>query len=177
MIRTASIADVPAIAALHTQNWQTTYRGALTDHYLDHEAPAERLQVWTDRFTQSKTTIQVAVTETAQDELMGFVCTFPNHSEEDGHLIDNLHVAASSRGLGLGKKLMWHAARWLIDTGHHGKIFLWVLTSNIAAIGFYKKMGGRPGRTEVHTFAGDQTIEAIMMSWPLIDLTAGSKPD
>jgi ribosomal protein S18 acetylase RimI-like enzyme len=71
--------------------------------------------------------------------------------------------------------MMHYAARWLLNTGHRGEIFLWVLTSNTAAIGFYEKMGGRPGRTEIHAFAGDQTTEAMMMSWKLTELAASTE--
>jgi GNAT superfamily N-acetyltransferase len=177
MIRIATPADAAAIAALHTLNWQTSYRGTLTDHYLDHEAATERLQVWTDRFARPNSTLQTAVAETEDGELMGFVCVSPNHSEENGHLLDNLHVHATFRGLGLGKKLMRYAALWLLRTDHHGDFFLWVLTSNLLAIGFYEKLGGRPGRTEVHTFHGDQPVKAMMISWQVIELAASSKPD
>lgn len=177
MFRIATLADAAAIASLHTLNWQSSYRGAMTDDYLDNEAPTERLQVWTDRLAHPNPGIQVAVAESESGDLMGFVCVFPNHSEEDGHLLDNLHVHSAYRGTGLGKKLMWYAAHWLLNTGHHGEIYLWVLTSNIPAIGFYEKMGGRPGRTEMHTFPGDQTTEAMLMSWQLIELVAGSQQE
>lgn len=177
MFRIATSADASAIASLHALNWQSSYRGAMTDDYLDNEAPTERLKVWTDRLAQPSPAIQVAVAETGDGELMGFVCVFPNHSEEDGHLLDNLHVHSAYRGSGLGKRLMWYAAQWLLNTGHHGEIYLWVLSSNIPAIGFYEKMGGQPGRTEIHVFPGDQTTEAMMMSWQLIELVAGSQPE
>ncbi|WP_020570208.1 GNAT family N-acetyltransferase [Neolewinella persica] len=177
MFRVATPADASAIATLHTQSWQATYRGAMSDHYLDHEAPTERLRVWADRFARPNTNMQIAVAENPDGALVAFVCVFPNHSDEDGHLLDNLHVHSSSQGQGLGTKMMYYAARWLLDTGHHGELFLWVLTSNTAAIGFYEKMGGRPGRTEIHAFAGDQTTEALMMSWKLTALAVGAKLD
>jgi len=177
MFRTATPADAPAIATLHTLNWQAVYRGTMTDQYLDLEAPSERLRVWTDRFALPKTNMQTAVAEKDDGALVAFVCVFPNHSDKDGHLLDNLHVHSDFRGKGLGKKMMHYAARWLLNTGHHGQLFLWVLTPNSAAIGFYKKLGGRLGRTENHTFHGDQTIEAIMMSWELTKLAVGPEPD
>jgi len=177
MLRIATPADASAIASLHTQSWQSTYRGAMSDNYLDQVAPAERLQVWTDRFHRPSPPMQTAVVEQADGTLIAFVCVFPNHSNEDGHLLDNLHVQPAFQGQGLGKKMMYFAAQWLLRTGHQGEIFLWVLTSNTAAIGFYKKMGGRPGRTELHTFAGDQTTEVIMMSWNLSELAIRYEPD
>lgn len=176
LLRTATSADAPAIAALHAHSWQLTYRGAMTDHYLDQEAGAERLQAWTDRFARQTPEMQVSVPETATGELMGFSCVFPDYGA-DGHLLDNLHVGINFQGSGLGKELMQNAARRLLESGHTGEIFLWVLTSNIPAIGFYEKMGGRRGRTASQPFPGGQTVEALMMSWPLNELANVAKPD
>ncbi|MFK8163027.1 MAG: N-acetyltransferase family protein [Lewinella sp.] len=170
MFRIATPADASAIASLHTINWQRSYRGAMTDHYLDTVAPTERLEVWTQRLNQPNARLQVALAEAEDGTLMGFSCVFPHHSAVDGHLLDNLHVHPDFRRLGLGKKLMRHSAQWLLDTGHQGEIYLWVLTSNLSAIRFYEIMRGRAGRIENHTFAGDQTTEAMMMSWELTEL-------
>ncbi len=176
--RPATLLDAPAIAALHTLSWQQTYRGDFSDHYLDVEAPAERLQVWTERFTASAAAMQVSVVE-EEGVLIGFSCVFPWHAAEDGHLLDNLHVHPAYHGRGLGKKLMQYAASRLAATVPTGEMYLWVLTSNEAAIGFYERLGGRPGRKEFHHFAAGNTTEAIMMSWPLaalVGLSTGPEP-
>lgn len=167
MLVNATAADAPAIAALHALSWQKTYRGAMTDDYLDHEAPADRLRVWTERFAANAANMQVTVSKNKNDQLEGFACVFASHSPADGHLLDNLHVHPTGHGKGLGKCLMQHAAQRLLDTGHRGELYLWVLTANLPAIGFYERMGGRPGRVEMQDFVGGQRVEAIMMSWPL----------
>lgn len=166
---TATKADANAIAALHTLSWQHTYRGAFSDHYLDHEAPTERLQVWTDRFTDDHTLMHVIVAE-IDDKLVGFCCVFPNHSLADGHLLDNLHVHPEHHGQGIGKRLMQLAAKRLTDAQIAGTIYLWVLTTNTAGIGFYEHLGGRPGRTETHHFANGAVPPALLMSWPVTEM-------
>ena len=50
--RPATADDAGAIAALHTDSWRRNYRGAFRDEYLDGDAPADRLAVWTDRLVR-----------------------------------------------------------------------------------------------------------------------------
>ena len=45
IFRQASIHDVEAIAALHTESWQRHYRGAYLDSFLDGDVLADRLAV------------------------------------------------------------------------------------------------------------------------------------
>ena len=112
--RPAADADAAAIAALHTLSWQRTYRGDFPDDYLDHQAPAERLAVWTARFNDADTLMQVTVAET-NEGIAGFCCVFPDHSPADGHLLDNLHVHPAHHGRGIGKRLMQR----IIQLGKH----------------------------------------------------------
>ncbi len=174
--RTATKADAPTIAALHTLSWQRTYRGAFSDQYLDHEAPAERLQVWTDRFANDQPLMQVIVAE-IDAQLAGFCCVFPDHSPTDGHLLDNLHVHPDRHGKGIGKRLMQRAATGLAEAEKEGDIFLWVLTTNTSGIGFYEHLGGRPGRTEIHHFPGGAVPPALLMSWPIAEMAGWNFPD
>jgi ribosomal protein S18 acetylase RimI-like enzyme len=173
--RQAIKSDAPAIAALHALSWQRTYRGDFPDHYLDHEAPAERREVWTARFSDTTTPMQVNVAET-EEGLTGFCCVFPHHSPADGHLLDNLHVHPDHHGRGVGKRLMQRAAERLLEAKYGGKIFLWVLTTNTASIGFYEHLGGRTGRTETHHFPEGAAPPALLMSWPVAEMADWNFP-
>ena len=173
--RSGTPADAANIAKLHTYSWQKTYRGDFSDHYLDAVAPVERLEVWTKRLADQTTAMQVLLLEEGE-ELLGFSCVFPEHSVEDGHLLDNLHVYPDHHGKGLGRALMQKAAAVLAQDYPTGELYLWVLTSNTAAIAFYERLGGRPGRKELHHFAEGNTTEALMMSWPVASLAELSVP-
>ena len=50
----AQVDDWKAIALLHAQSWQRNYRGSFSDHYLDHQAIAERQKIWEERFSNPK---------------------------------------------------------------------------------------------------------------------------
>lgn len=173
--RNATQADASPIAALHALSWQRTYRGPFPDQYLDEEAPAERLRVWTGRFADQTSLMQVTVAE-KDGQLIGFCCVLPGHSPTDGHLLDNLHVHPDQKGRGIGKRLMKIAAERLLEAEREGNIFLWVLTTNTAGIGFYEHLGGRPGRTEIHHFPGGAVPPALLMSWPVDEMAGWNLP-
>lgn len=58
-----------------------------------------------------------------------------------GALVDNLHLLPTSRGHGVGKRLMGEAARWAVAQGIT-QLHLLVYEANTAAIGFYEALGG-----------------------------------
>lgn len=171
MFRIAQLADAPAIAALHTTSWQLNYRAAMSDRYLDEEAAAERLAFWTARLADTATTAETTLAIGANGDLLGFCCVEPDAHPADGYYLNNLHVAAATQGTGLGKKLMQTAAARLLESRADGTIFLWVLVSNVRAIGFYDHLGAVRGRTETLTLAGN-SVSAIMMRWRLSEMAA-----
>ncbi|MEM1359997.1 MAG: GNAT family N-acetyltransferase [Bacteroidota bacterium] len=168
--RTAGAADAPAIAHLHATNWQLTYRGAFTDDYLDNHAPTERLQVWTERFSEPNPRM---ITILAENEagLQGFCCIFLDYGP-DGHLLDNLHVTAGNHGKGIGKTLMRKAAEQVAVYDTEKEIYLWVLTTNTNAMAMYEHLGGRRGRTEVHHFGQGNRTPALALYWSVAEMAS-----
>ncbi|PPK84519.1 ribosomal protein S18 acetylase RimI-like enzyme [Neolewinella xylanilytica] len=160
--RPATPFDAPRIAALHAQSWQENYRGALTDEYLDREATAERLSVWTERFSQPNDDMQVMLAE-AGNQLVGFCCVFLHHDPQDGALLDNLHVRAEYQGRGVGRRLIRWAAVIAVAADPENRLHLWVLKTNTSAAAVYRHLGGRTGRTESKQLVPGQPapVEAI----------------
>ncbi len=171
--RSATFADVPAIAALHAASWQRTYRGTFSDAYLDEQAPAERLATWQERFAVPNPKMLVTLAEDAAG-LQGFCCVFLDY-DQDGHLLDNLHVSPACQGQGIGKSLMQRSAVRVAEHDPAGNIYLWVLTSNTAARQVYESLGGRPGRTEVQHFAAGNQTPALQMHWTVAEMVAFRK--
>ncbi len=165
--RAATRADAPAIASLHARSWQTAYRGDFSDHYLDVICPAERLEVWTQRFAAPNPDMITRVLVADEEEVVGFCCTFFNY-DEHGSYLDNLHLAEAYQGMGFGRALMVDTARQLADRDPDGNFYLVVLTSNTAAIGFYERLGGRFGETSQRDLAGN-VVEVIAVHWRVRD--------
>lgn len=147
--RFATPADADQIAALHARSWQTTYRGIMSDDYLDNEVEAERLAVWRERFAAMPATRQVILAEN-DGQLVGFTCVMLHDDPVYGALIDNLHADPAQKGRGIGRELMRRAAGWVREQATESPLYLWVYVKNRAAIGFYDRMGGTNRETVQH---------------------------
>ena len=140
--RLAQATDATAIAALHTRSWRENYRGSFSDHYLDKEAPQERLTTWTDRLNAPSDKQWVLLVE-KQHELLGFVCVYLDRDERWGALLDNLHVKGDYKGQGIGRQLFNRAQAWINEQRPGRPFHLFVLADNQSAIVVYDKWGGQ----------------------------------
>jgi len=139
--RAATVADAPAVAALHAESWQRHYRGAYSDAFLDGDVGADRLRVWTSRLRHPDEVSFTVVAESA-GSLAGFVHTILDADPVWGALVDNLHVAHGHQREGLGTALMGVAAQAITERRPGGGLYLWVLAQNVAAQAFYDAKGG-----------------------------------
>ena len=140
-LRTATAADARAIAVLHADSWQRTYRGMMSDAYLDGACLDDRLRVWRERFAAPPAN-QVVVLADGNDGLDGFVCAYIDDDPRWGSLIDNLHVRHTARKRGLGRLLMREAAARCEAVLPGGALYLYVLQANLNAQRFYDRLGG-----------------------------------
>jgi ribosomal protein S18 acetylase RimI-like enzyme len=148
ILRIAGADDAESIAVLHTESWRRTYRGMMTDAFLDGDALANRRTVWRERLTAGQSNQFVCVAE--QDaRIVGFICTFANHDPEWGSYIDNLHVAYDMHRRGVGAALMRSAAEWLGRNEAHGGVYLFVMEANRSAREFYDRLGARNAGTVI----------------------------
>jgi ribosomal protein S18 acetylase RimI-like enzyme len=138
--RAAQAADREQIARLHADSWRRTYRGLFSDHFLDYEADADRLQLWEQRLHSPRTDQCVFVAD-ERGSVNGFICVYGDDDPQWGSLIDNLHVAHATKRRGIGSHLMTHAFGWLAQHYANSGVYLWVMQSNQSARRFYEKLG------------------------------------
>lgn len=141
-LRQAIFSDFTAIAELHAENWRQTYRGILSDQFLDHEVKKDRLETWQERL-QSPGPNQLVIVATLHDAIQGFCCLFLNDDPVFGSLIDNLHVTASMQKSGIGKMLINDCINQICDKAHTKKMYLWVYEANNNARIVYERLGGK----------------------------------
>ena len=132
-IRSATINDIPDIAALHTQSWRDAYAGILAASFLSVQLEREFTSYWRDIDIQTRDVVLVAKNE----RLCGFIAVWCRPTP----YIDNLHVNPSLRSNNIGTALMSAAAREMLTRGHT-TAYLWVFESNEKAVRFYERMGG-----------------------------------
>lgn len=138
--RHAEYADHEQIAQIHADSWRRTYRGLFSDDFLDHEADADRLQVWAQRLKTPAANQAVIVAET-KGAVHGFICIYGGDDPRWGSLIDNLHILHNAKRQGLGSKLMLQAFHWLTEHYADSPVYLWVMANNQPARRFYEKLG------------------------------------
>ncbi len=161
-LRDATATDAAAIAALHTASWQHTYRGAMSTDWLDHGAGPDRARFWQARLAAPTPGQTVWVAED-QRGLAAFLALYAGAHPEWGGLVDNIHVARDRQGSGVGRHLLATAAA-VCDTAGEG-LHLSVVDTNTAALGFYRRLGGRTIGAEVwHTPDGGE-LPCLIIGW------------
>ena len=82
-LRAADARDAEAIAVLHTDSWQRTYRGMMSDEFLDGGALENRRHVWRERLAVHDEEKLVVVADTG-DCIAGFICVFAHAGMKGG---------------------------------------------------------------------------------------------
>jgi ribosomal protein S18 acetylase RimI-like enzyme len=165
-IRLATINDCNAIALLHARSWQTTYRGILSDQYLDEGLQAERINHWNKKFA-SLTSKEFVLVAEEHDHLIGFVAVLDKPEKGYAAFIDNLHVSPDLKGKGVGKALMRAVAERLLHTNRKS-VYLWVLKGNDAAEKFYFSRGAHNEDVTPVEFGG-KTVLQTRFVWSTLD--------
>lgn len=140
-LRSATFSDHIAMAKLHAANWRNTYRGILSDDYLDNEVEQDRLNTWHERFQSPKASQSITLA-IDNEVIVGFCCMYLDDDAQFGSLIDNLHVQAGLRKVGIGKMLVHDAAGKVHDQAQVKSMYLWVYELNTNARIAYERMGG-----------------------------------
>lgn len=133
VLRDATAADIPALAALHVETWNATYnttRGPTV---------ATRAAQWTEVFGRPSRRDFVIVLEDRGGRLVGFACGKPADGEFAGNLC-KIYLRWEYHGLGLGRRMMGHVARRFLDRGITSFSLFAELTN--PTLGFYDRMGG-----------------------------------
>jgi ribosomal protein S18 acetylase RimI-like enzyme len=158
-LRAATLADLAAIDDIHVRSRLATYRGQVSDHYLDVAMPAASRADWEAKLPQVLAGGGCVVVAEAGGAAVGFACARP--VDADGVVyLNNLHALPDRKGLGIGSALLEAVARHARASGARA-MQLHVLESNKPAIGFYESRGWRPVGREDHEWAGE-TVAALL---------------
>lgn len=142
VIKEASAEEISNIANLHAISWQQNYDEVLAGTYLLSTVFRDRADLWTLRLTNARVEQLVLFAE-IDGVFCGFICVYGGQHPQYGTIIDNLHVHADFKGLGMGKKLILAAATWA-DTYYKTQgVYLEVLACNLKAQGFYQSIGAQ----------------------------------
>jgi ribosomal protein S18 acetylase RimI-like enzyme len=172
-LRRAGPEDWAAVAAIHAASWQSAYRGIYPDPYLDAEVPNERRALWREAFTAMDRELDAVFLAEESDKAIGFSC-IRRKAQAAGPLLDNLHVLPDRKGEGIGRRLIAAAAAWLVEKDPEAALQLVVWEENLAARGFYARLGGREVERFEAPTPGGGTAPQLRVRWDRArDLTGG----
>jgi GNAT superfamily N-acetyltransferase len=166
--RLANQKDAARITGLHAASWRDTYRGLLSDEYLDGDLVAERAKIWVERLTTPNPKQRIVLAE-ADRGLAGFACAFGSDDPELGTLLDNLHVSREFQRQGIGAKLMLEIASWCQDELPGEGLFLWVLEGNRQARQFYEQLGAIKVNEDFWHAPDGRLIPGLCYAWKRMD--------
>lgn len=160
IIRKANKHDIPAIAFIHVNSWQTTYKGIIADGYLKSLSVENRARRWQNSFDNSN----IPYVAEVKNNVIGFIdgglsreADMPFDAE-----IYSLYILHKWQNMKIGKKLFSTLVNDHIRNNMHS-MMVWVLRDN-PAVEFYKKMGGNK-YTEKEIAIGEQTLIEEAYSW------------
>jgi len=151
-LRTATLADLDAIARLHLASWMSAYRGIVPDAFLQSVTLQSRLVRWQRALSPDESPATVTIVAVDGPTILGF-CSFGPRRQPPSSTtgeIYALHVLPTLRRGGIGTLLLDEAGRDLAKRGFKWA-FLWVLRDNADARRFYEARGW--------SLAGEEWVE------------------
>lgn len=164
VIRSAAKADSVGIATLHIESLRATYRGILSDNFLDVLVENDRLSFWQTQL-ESPPSNQLVLIAHEEDKYLGFICTRLKADNQWGTAIDNLHVHPNKKGKGIGTQLMEKAAEWIFSQAPDDGIWLWSFQKNEAACNYYKGLGGIEAEICLRQTRAENSVMSVRYVW------------
>lgn len=168
-IRQARIADAEGIAEVHVNSWKTTYKGIVSEDYLDALTVESRLEGWKWRLENPSADIGILVLEDPVGRIVGFMNFGPEreHKRNSEGELYAVYLLQEAQGKGWGKQLFVQMLE-VMKSMEYTSLLVWVLEGN-PAIHFYKALGGQEVRQQEVVIAG-QSHQEIALRWDSLDM-------
>ncbi|GGO02931.1 GNAT family N-acetyltransferase [Saccharibacillus kuerlensis] len=164
-IRFAKPEDAAGIAQVHVDSWKTTYKGIVSDTYLNTLSVGERWNRWEKRLMEPDRDEGVMVAENERGQICGFLDF--GESRETGRLNEAelyaVYLLQSEQRKGIGREMFRKMIGELQRRGYRS-LMVWVLEQN-PAVHFYVRLGAvELERKEIRI--GEETFTEIALGWP-----------
>ena len=142
-LRTATVDDALAVAAVHVAAWQVAYRGLLPEACLAALTPDARRTTWEQTLAHGEWPLRVTLVAESADAVLGFVSFYPSR-DDDATVVTGevaaVYVHPRHWRSGIGSLLLDGAVSALRSSGCR-EATLWVLERNGGARSFYVQAG------------------------------------
>lgn len=144
IIREAKISDALSIAKVNVDTWRTTYKGILSDEYLNNLSYEQREQAMKNTINNStKDGISIFVAEESIGGIVGFsTCGRERGNDKTyrGELY-SIYIIKEYQNKGVGRLLFNHVQERLLSQKLQ-PMLIWALEDNKPACNFYEARGG-----------------------------------
>lgn len=164
IIREARVEDAAGIAQVQVGSWKTTYRGIVSDAFLDAMSVETREARWQQWLGDPNTQMILFVAENESGEIVAFVSGGQSREVNDKYDSElyAIYSVQEAQQQGTGRRLT-HALRdKLIVAGFHSML-VWVLADNPSRA-FYEKLGGQYVREKQIRLGDDEYVE-VAYGW------------
>ncbi|MEU7835879.1 MULTISPECIES: GNAT family N-acetyltransferase [unclassified Nonomuraea] len=165
-IRSGTQDDAEQIAELHTRSWLTAYAGIMPASYLNGPLLDERKAMWSIRLAtlaSEPDRARCLLVAVDGNVLLGFA--YLDAGTDGRLLLDNLHVQPERKQSGIGRQLVYHAFGWASEQHPDKTVYLEVLRDNVAAITFYRRLGGHPTNEFMERFPTGFELPVVEYTW------------
>lgn len=165
-IRPAVPDDAGQIAEVHVESWRSTYRGIISDAFLEGLTVESRACSWRWTFENLNENEVIFVAEDG-GRIIGFSNGGKNRNAEFPHggEVYAIYLLKAYHGREIGKRLFQAVTDSLKRSGYDS-FMLWVLKDN-PTLGFYQARGGRVIGEKAIKIGGDKLIE-LAVGWDSI---------
>jgi GNAT superfamily N-acetyltransferase len=172
-IRRANETDLAAIAGVLVATWRTTFRGLLSDSFLESMSCTEQRERHT-RIMVKQRAIYFVAERALTSEVIGFANGGPNRNPEYPYAgeLYAIYIMRDFQGRGIGKRLFCALADGLSRSGLNSMI-VWVLANN-PNCRFYECMGGRTTARRPSLIDDKTNIEEVAFIWSDLESTLRS---
>jgi ribosomal protein S18 acetylase RimI-like enzyme len=161
-IREAKREDLLAMATVRVKTWRATYKGILSNAFLEKLSYRNVADHWKKIFWQaSEPGVGLFVAENERDEIIGIAICGPeqNRDAEYRGEIYVLYVLPEHQNQGIGKALVSACVRHLIRELGAKTMLIWVIAENPYRQ-FYESLGGKQVREKQQEVGGKTIVEA-----------------
>ena len=162
-VREAALDDAEGIARVHTDSWQTSYRGILPDTVLDRIDVGQRAES-RRKILRDRSVFQLVAYDLTHGDIVGFCDAGASrrHVPYAGEIYA-IYLAHRAKRHGLGQEMIERVQAWLVAQDKRSMI-IWVLENNHHARKFYEAMGGRES-TRLQSRVGGYPVVELSYVW------------
>lgn len=161
IIREAEVSDAYGIAKVHIDSWRTTYKGLISDKFLNDFSHDDRTVRWRKVINDYEIENRyIFVAEDSIEGIIGFATCGIEREMKDPSIgeLYAVYILKEHQFKGVGRLLFNEVLNKLSDLKFN-VITIWVLVENYQARKFYELMGGIAGKEQDIVISGDTLKE------------------